>query len=140
MRKGKYIKIWVYEENLPLLERMDNVGKTINNYIALNNPTNNYVNGLTSTVYRSTTSGTNVQTVNLGTEAKLTCDNGHLLVNGSRCISKACKFNKSDELNISTSAVDNSYCLHKNCMGCKTGSCSGIHMMVCHCRDCSVVL
>lgn len=28
-------------------------------------------------------------------------------------------------------------CMHDNCAGCKTGTCSGVHMMSCSCKKCS---
>ena len=31
-----------------------------------------------------------------------------------------------------------SSCLHKNCVGCKNGTCSGMHMISCSCRSCSI--
>lgn len=32
---------------------------------------------------------------------------------------------------------DEDYCMHKNCPGCKAGTCSGVHMLSCPCRNCS---
>lgn len=29
------------------------------------------------------------------------------------------------------------HCLHKNCPGCKSGTCSGIHMISCPCKNCT---
>jgi len=38
----------------------------------------------------------------------------------------------------STGTVEKTLCLHKNCMGCKAGTCGGVHMISCPCPDCSV--
>ena len=33
-------------------------------------------------------------------------------------------------------ADDNELCAHRDCSGCKSGTCSGIHWLVCTCRRC----
>lgn len=140
MRKGKYIKVWIYEENLPALGAMDNIGKTINNYIAANsqNTSNSYA--ITSALRSSNVSYT-YQT-NTNSSASLVCPNGHLILNGKKCISSACKYNKlvNNIPYISSDTSSNTQCLHKSCVGCKNGTCSGVHMISCPCPDCSVVL
>ncbi len=32
------------------------------------------------------------------------------------------------------------YCLHKNCAGCRSGTCSGVHMLSCPCKNCSPIM
>ena len=29
------------------------------------------------------------------------------------------------------------FCMHDNCLGCKDGTCNGVHMISCHCSKCS---
>ena len=33
--------------------------------------------------------------------------------------------------------VDDIPCVHKNCSGCKAGTCNGVHMISCPCRSCT---
>lgn len=136
MRKGKYIKVWVYEENLPAIESMDNIGRTINNYIAANNSIN--TQSITTSALGSVRAVYSVPT----SSSALVCPNGHLKINGDKCISSACKYSKPQKnvLNIGNVTPDKTQCLHKSCIGCQTGSCSGVHMISCPCPDCSVVL
>ena len=34
-------------------------------------------------------------------------------------------------------AQEEQICLHKTCVGCKNGTCSGVHMLSCPCKNCS---
>ena len=34
----------------------------------------------------------------------------------------------------------NDNCLHLNCAGCKNGTCNGVHMLVCRCKRCSIMM
>ena len=45
------------------------------------------------------------------------------------------KYARTNEL---VSETRGDFCLHKNCVGCKNGTCSGMHMISCPCRSCSV--
>ncbi len=36
-----------------------------------------------------------------------------------------------------TDTMENQGCMHRNCPGCKAGTCSGVHMMSCPCPSCS---
>lgn len=38
-----------------------------------------------------------------------------------------------------TNIPSEDYCLHKNCSGCKSGTCSGVHGLVCRCKSCGVI-
>lgn len=34
--------------------------------------------------------------------------------------------------------IEHDDCMHTNCPGCKDGTCSGIHMISCPCKKCTV--
>lgn len=31
-------------------------------------------------------------------------------------------------------------CMHDNCPGCKNGTCSGVHMISCPCKKCTITM
>lgn len=38
---------------------------------------------------------------------------------------------------VSGSASTDTQCMHKNCPQCRMGTCSGVHMISCPCKNCS---
>lgn len=38
---------------------------------------------------------------------------------------------------VGKSVYPQEYCLHKTCIGCKSGTCNGVHMISCPCSNCS---
>lgn len=84
---GRYVRVWIYEDNEKFIDHVDNVGKTINNALSA------YSSSMRGSVSPDVSVGSLQGTPMVSQANKVTCRQGHMLINGTnQCISKACKY------------------------------------------------
>lgn len=94
---GKYVRVWIYSDNEKYLQKVDNIGKTVNNALAFYSTVDGIGKEMLADGKISVSRADSPVFVHASPiySNSITCNSGHMLLNGTgKCISKACKYGK----------------------------------------------